>query len=60
VVVGVAFGECAQVVVADLVQDSRIELVGTSGAGLVCDLVGLQQGVGHGLGPELSDRVGVG
>jgi hypothetical protein len=59
VVVGPAFGECAQVVVPDLCQDNRIERLGTHGAGLVCGLVGVEQGVGHGLGPQLPDGIGV-
>jgi hypothetical protein len=59
VVVGVASGECAQVVVADLFEDNRVELVGAGSAGLVCALVGVEQGVGHGLGPELPQGVGV-
>ena len=60
VVVGGAFGECALVVVADLCEDNRIEAVDTYGAGLVGSLVGIEQGVGHGLGPQLPGRVGVG
>jgi hypothetical protein len=59
VVVGASFGQGAQVVVANLRQDSVVELIGTGGAGLVGGLVGLQQGVGHGLGSQLPEGVGV-
>jgi hypothetical protein len=40
-------------------QDVGGEVVGVGGAGLVGGLVGFEQGVGHGLGPQLPDRVGV-
>ena len=59
VVVGPAFGQCAQVVVPDLGQDLLAERFGTGGAGVVGGLVGLQQSVGHGLGPELTEGVSV-
>jgi hypothetical protein len=60
VVVGAALGERTPVVVADLGQDSRVEVVATGGAGVVGGLVGLQQGAGQGGGPEWGERVGVG
>ena len=51
-----AFSQGTQVVVSDLGQDVRAALVGADGAS---GLVGRQQGVGHGLGPELPEGVGI-
>ena len=50
-VVGVASGECSQVVVADLLQRGFVEAVGATITGLVGGAVGFQQGVGHRLRP---------
>ena len=60
VVIGVAAGECAVVVVADLFEGGFIEGFGAAVAGLDGGVVGVGQGGGHRGGPQLPVGVGIG